>query len=383
VQRIIKKNKKLRDENKSLRNLIQALPEFRQPTSICQCTQAKSTEPIDSSTTRHIKIKTEPGQTQSGVSDDDVIILDSPTKNPVENIVYDIEEAVDTSDDELDEDEFKCETCSTVQCKNNCELCDVEDVCEECHGQGGDYGPGEIWVCHECLPTCLECEAPLYTADDKCCGKGRSDDEVASLIKEESTEEEEEEEEETAEEEEEEGLEQLIKEDESRLYLFKRLEEEEKEEEVEESGEEEEEEESGEEEEEEVEVEESGEEEEEEVEESGEEEEEEVEVEESGEEEEEEVEVEESGEEEEEEVEVEESGEEEEEEVEESGEEEEEEEEVEESTEEEAEVFEITIKGTAYYTTNEVNGVIYAVDADDEVGDEIGKFVDKKPVFNK
>ena len=343
VQRIIKKNKKLRDENKSLRNLIQSLPEFRQPTSICKCTQTTPTEPIDSSTTRHIKIKTEPGQTQSGVSDDDVIILDSPTKNPVENIVYDIEEAVDASDDELDEDEFKCETCSTVQCKNNCELCDVEDVCEECHGQGGDYGPGEIWVCHECLPTCLECEAPLSTADDKCCGKGRSDDEVASLIKEESTEEEEEEEEETAEEEEEEeeeGLEQLIKEDESRLYLFKRLEEEEeKEEEVEESGEEKEEEE---------------------------------EVEESGEEEEEEEEVEESTEEEEEE-----------EEVEESTEEEEGEEEVEESTEEEAEVFEITIKGTAYYTTNEVNGVIYAVDADDEVGDEIGKFVDKKAVFNK
>ena len=29
VQRIIKKNKKLRKENKSLRNLIHSLPEFR------------------------------------------------------------------------------------------------------------------------------------------------------------------------------------------------------------------------------------------------------------------------------------------------------------------------------------------------------------------
>ena len=55
----------------------------------------------------------------------------------------------------------------------------------------------------------------------------------------------------------------------------------------------------------------------------------------------------------------------------------------EEAEEEEAEVFEITIKGTAYYTTNEVNGVIYAVAANEEVGDEIGKFVDKKPVFYK
>jgi len=80
-------------------------------------------------------------------------------------------------DAEEDEDEFTCQECSTVQGKNNCELCDVEDVCEECYGQGGDYGPGEIWVCHECLPTCLECEAPLYSANDECCGKGRSDEE--------------------------------------------------------------------------------------------------------------------------------------------------------------------------------------------------------------
>ena len=60
------------------------------------------------------------------------------------------------------------------------------------------------------------------------------------------------------------------------------------------------------------------------------------------------------------------------------------EEEVEESAEEEEEemeVFEITINGTEYYTTNENDGVIYAVDADGDVGDEIGKFVNKKPVF--
>ena len=87
------------------------------------------------------------------------------------------EEEEEDEEEEEEEDEFTCENCSTVQGKNNCERCDVEDVCEECYGEGGDYGPGEIWVCHECLPTCLECEAPLYTASDECCGKGRSDKE--------------------------------------------------------------------------------------------------------------------------------------------------------------------------------------------------------------
>ena len=83
----------------------------------------------------------------------------------------------DESDEEEDEDEFTCQDCSTVQGLNNCERCDKENICEECYGEGGDYGPGEIWVCHECLPTCLECEAPLYTTYDECCGKGRSDEE--------------------------------------------------------------------------------------------------------------------------------------------------------------------------------------------------------------
>ena len=146
------------------------------------------------------------------------------------------------------------------------------------------------------------------------------------------------------------------------------------EEEVEESDDEEEEVEESEEE---VEVEES--EEEVEVEES----EEEVAVEES----EEEVEVEESEEEEEVEVEVEESEEEEEEvevEVEESEEEEEVEVEVEESEEEEEEeeVYEISLNGKSYYTTDANNGDIYAVTEDEDVGDVVGKFVGGKPVMN-
>jgi hypothetical protein len=98
-------------------------------------------------------------------------------KNTSDAVDY-LKEINKNDEAEFDEYEFTCESCSTVQGKNNCELCDVDDVCEECYGQGGDYGPGEIWVCHECLPICLECEAPLYTADDECCGKGRSDETV-------------------------------------------------------------------------------------------------------------------------------------------------------------------------------------------------------------
>lgn len=80
------------------------------------------------------------------------------------------------NDEEVDDEcEFKCTHCSTVQGLNNCENCDKENICEECYGQGGDYGPHEIWVCNECLPVCLECESKLHTADDTCCGNGRSD----------------------------------------------------------------------------------------------------------------------------------------------------------------------------------------------------------------
>ena len=158
-------------------------------------------------------------------------------------------------------------------------------------------------------------------------------------------------------------------------------------EEVEEEEEEvevEEEEEEGEVEEEEEEVEVEEEEEEVEVEEEEEEveveEEEEVEVEEEEEEEEVEVEVEE---EEEVEVEVEEEEEEVEVEVEEEEEDEVEVEEEEEEAEGEEEVYEVIINNKSYYTTNEVNGPIYAIDADEEIGDEIGEFKNGKAVFFK
>jgi hypothetical protein len=57
----------------------------------------------------------------------------------------------------------------------------------------------------------------------------------------------------------------------------------------------------------------------------------------------------------------------------------------EEETEEEEEegVYEVEIDGKRYYTTNDVNGTIYALLSDDDIGDEIGKFVDGKATFVK
>jgi flagellar biosynthesis GTPase FlhF len=62
---------------------------------------------------------------------------------------------------------------------------------------------------------------------------------------------------------------------------------------------------------------------------------------------------------------------------------EEEEDEVEEQADEEGEVYEITIGKKSYYTTNGQNGKIYAIDADEEVGDEVGVFVNGKAKFHK
>ena len=231
----------------------------------------------------------------------------SVQKNANERLVK-----MESSDEELDDDEFKCDECDTVQGVNNCQLCDDENVCEECYGQGGDYGPNEIWVCNKCLPTCNGCGKKLYSAMDECCNKGRSDieevyyqeykcskcgfittsdDPDCSKCKKKAC----------------------------MMAITNDSEEEEEEEE------------------EEVEY---------------------VEVEEEVVEEEEEVEY----------VEVEESEEEEEEEEEEDEEEEEEEE------DEEEEVFEVTIKGKKYYTTDTVNGEIYTILPDGDIGDEVGMY---------
>ena len=51
--------------------------------------------------------------------------------------------------------------------------------------------------------------------------------------------------------------------------------------------------------------------------------------------------------------------------------------------EEEEGVYEITINGTRYYVSNETDSTIYEVADDDEIGDEVGVFVNGKPIFMK
>jgi len=51
--------------------------------------------------------------------------------------------------------------------------------------------------------------------------------------------------------------------------------------------------------------------------------------------------------------------------------------------EEEGSVFEITIKGTSYYTDDDKNGIIYSILEDEDVGPQVGVFKDGVPKFTK
>ena len=53
----------------------------------------------------------------------------------------------------------------------------------------------------------------------------------------------------------------------------------------------------------------------------------------------------------------------------------------EEEEEQEQELYEILIGKSSYYVTNETDGPIYEITEDQEVGDEIGQYVNGKPVF--
>ena len=59
------------------------------------------------------------------------------------------------------------------------------------------------------------------------------------------------------------------------------------------------------------------------------------------------------------------------------------EEEDEELEEEEEEVEDVTINGKEYYATNTINGDIYEKLKDDEIGDIVGYYKNKKPFFRK
>ena len=54
---------------------------------------------------------------------------------------------------------------------------------------------------------------------------------------------------------------------------------------------------------------------------------------------------------------------------------------VEEEADEEEEVFIVEIDDVEYYTSDDVNGVIYSVDANEEVGEKVGQFIDGEPTF--
>ena len=62
-------------------------------------------------------------------------------------------------------------------------------------------------------------------------------------------------------------------------------------------------------------------------------------------------------------------------------EEEEDEEDEEEEEEEEEEVFEVVINGKSYFTDDVKNGTLYE-NIDDDVGEEVGKYINGKPKFN-
>ena len=55
----------------------------------------------------------------------------------------------------------------------------------------------------------------------------------------------------------------------------------------------------------------------------------------------------------------------------------------EEAEAEEETVFVVTVSGKSYYTTDKDNGKIYAIDANEDVGDEIGEFKKGKATFYK
>ena len=86
------------------------------------------------------------------------------------------EDEADDDEDEDDSEEKICPECGEEIDISLCTKCGVENICENCQGEGGDHGINEDWVCHACLPTCNACKKKLISSQDECCGKGRSDD---------------------------------------------------------------------------------------------------------------------------------------------------------------------------------------------------------------
>ena len=118
VQQIVEKNKKLKQKNKALKNLIYSLPEFRQKSSNCNCcnnhtnTNVK-TDVIDLTLDDTVVIKTEPGvvdeeEVEVSVDDEEVVevVEVSADEEEDEVEVSAEEEEVEVSADE-EEDEVE------------------------------------------------------------------------------------------------------------------------------------------------------------------------------------------------------------------------------------------------------------------------------------
>ena len=105
--------------------------------------------------------------------DDGVTSVSLQTPEPIPNQTPEL--TIDEDDNEDDNEEFLCKGCNERVPISWCFRCGREDICENCEGNGGDYGEHEEWVCDDCLPTCLKCDKQLFVRDDECCGEGRSD----------------------------------------------------------------------------------------------------------------------------------------------------------------------------------------------------------------
>ena len=81
--------------------------------------------------------------------------------------------------EEIGEEQFRCPSCKLVQSMSTCYLCDIENTCETCVGDGGSYGEDEEWICQPCVDKqpkeedeCVE-EYPFYIYHDASFGDDR------------------------------------------------------------------------------------------------------------------------------------------------------------------------------------------------------------------
>ena len=154
VQKLLKKNEKLKKENASLKNLIYSLPEFRKDCYINYHNKPHKrvhikkepgidAEIIDLTDTNHENI------TYSLVSEssDDDNKVDSFGNYPI----YDNIKTVSLDNDPQSDDDFTCTNCDETFPNNYCFLCDRNNICKKCEGSGGDYGKKEEWICSDCI----------------------------------------------------------------------------------------------------------------------------------------------------------------------------------------------------------------------------------------